>query len=569
VLCELFADVLGVTDVGVEDDFFALGGHSLLATRLAAKVCAALDVDLGLRDVFQAPTVAALAQRLDGGGPARPPLVPRERPERIPLSHAQQRLWLIQRVDPGLTAYNFPLVARLPGGVDVAALRLAVHDVMARHEVLRTLVAEDGAGRPHQRIVPPADVTPVVDLVTADDEDDVDRLVTAASRRPFDLATELPVRVTVVERSPDDQVVVVLLHHVTTDEWSDRPFLRDLTTAYQARRRGRAPDWTPLPVQYADYTLWHREVLGDPDDSDSRASRQLAWWRAALDGAPDELRLPTDRPRPTRSSRRGGVVDAELSPATGRALRRLARDRGASPFMAAQAVVAVLLHRLGAGDDVVLGAPVAGRRDSALDDAVGFFVDTLALRTDLSGRPSFAALLDRVRDADLDAFDHQDVPFDMVVDALAPPRHPARNPLFQVMVAYHHHDEEVDLLGSGVVPHLGDTGSSMFDLSFVLDEAASGGIRLTVEYAADLFDHDSAETLASRFVRLCDQVAADPDRRIGQLDILDPDERRRILVDWNDTARPVPDLTVVGLFEAQVRATPHAVAVIADDPPGP
>ena len=599
VLCDLFAEVLGVAAVGVDDDFFALGGHSLLATRLAGKVRAALGAELSLRAIFQAPTVAALARRVGDGGPTRPPLTPQPRPDRIPLSHGQRRLWLIQRVNPDLVAYNFPLVARLPDEVDVAALRLAVHDVLARHEVLRTLIVEDEDGRPFQQIVPSAEVTPVVEQVSVT-EDELDAAVTVASRRPFDLATELPVRVTVADvHGTGDTVVVVLLHHITTDEWSDRPFLRDLTTAYEARRRGNTPEWAPLPVQYADYTLWHDDVLGDADDPESRAARQLAWWRAALDGAPDELRLPTDRPRPVRAGHRGGTVTAELSAATVRALRRLAREHGASMFMVAHAAVATLAQRLGAGDDVVLGAPVAGRRDDALADSIGFFVDTLALRTDLSGRPSFAALLDRVRDADLDAFDHDDVPFDLVVEASNPPRHPSRNPLFQVMVAYHHHDEPVGLLGSDGAPQLGATGSSMFDLSFVLDETADAGgsgaaghdaagghgaaghdaagghgtaghdagtVRVTIEYAADLWDAASVTTLAQRFVRVCEQVADDPSRPITRLDLLDADERHRILVDWNATTRPVPDMTVVGLFEAQVRATPHAVAVIADDP---
>ncbi|MDD9372089.1 MAG: condensation domain-containing protein, partial [Acidimicrobiales bacterium] len=427
---------VGTTDrtdagpVGVDDSFFDLGGHSLLAAKLAARARRTLGLDLSVRDVFEAPTVAGLARRGGRGGAAtgaaRLPLVAGPRPAVVPLSHAQQRLWLIDQVEEGTDAYNFPMVARVRGALDVAALRVALGDVVGRHEVLRTLVGE-ADGRPFQRILPAEDAHVPLEVRTTG-AGNVDALVAAVARRPFALERELPLRATVLTVGPDDHVIVLALHHIATDEWSDRPFLTDLTVAYRARAAGEAPAWEPLPVQYADYALWHRDLLGDPADPASLHARQVAYWREALAGAPAETPLPADRPRPPSPSHRGGTVTVAVDEATHRAARDLAASSGTSLFMVAQAAVAALLHRLGAGDDIVLGAPIAGRTDEALDDLVGFFVNTLAVRTDMAGDPAFADLLARVRSADLAAFEHQDLPFERVVDAVAPVRSPATNP---------------------------------------------------------------------------------------------------------------------------------------------
>ncbi|MBZ4324537.1 condensation domain-containing protein, partial [Streptomyces huiliensis] len=410
LLCALFGEVLGVQDVGPDDHFLDLGGHSLLATRLVSRIRAELGTDLAVRDLFEAPTPAALAERTTPGADRRPALTRRERPAELPLSHAQRRMWYLQNLDRHLdgsgVTYNVPLVVRVTGPLDADALRHAVADVTRRHESLRTVVGEH-EGRPVQRILDAPDPADALHTA-ATTEETLSADVEAAVRHAFDLARELPLRVTVLEAGPEDHVLVLLFHHIAGDEWSMLPFIDDLTAAYTARAAGTAPGWEPLPVQYADYTLWQRELLGDPADERSVHHRQTAYWRQALDGLPEELALPRDRPRGRDTGHRGDTVRAQVPPAVYRGLRDAATATGTTTFMVLQAAVATLLHRLGAGDDIPLGAPVAGRSDAALDGLVGFFVNTLVLRNDLSGDPTFTELLGRVRENDLAAFAHQD-----------------------------------------------------------------------------------------------------------------------------------------------------------------
>ena len=563
-LCGLFAEVLGLEQVGPDDDFFDLGGHSLLATRVVSRARRALGVELAIRELFEAPTVAALAVRVAGrvGGPIRPPLVAGERPDIIPVSAAQARLWLLHQVDDDLAAYNFPLVVRVGADLDIDVLHRALDDVLARHESLRTVFVEVD-GEPTQRILPAADARVPFETHTTSTNAVVD-LVTDLVRRPFDLGRDLPIRASVVTAEPDERIVVIVLHHITTDEWSDRPFLRDLTEAYLARCAGREPAFTPLPVQYADYTLWQQELLGDPADPASQHSRQLEHWRTVLAGAPEELTAPGDRPRPAVPSYRGGTVDVPLPGDVLDRLHTLCLDHGVSTFMAVHAAVAALLARLGAGDDVVLGAPITGRSDEALEELVGFFVNTLVLRTDLSGDPTFAELLERVRAGDLAAFEHQDVPFDAVVEALNPTRSRARNPLFQVMVGYLNRPEgALDAFGTPAEARVQfDQGTTKFDLNWIFAETGSTRCDIHLEYAADLFDRSTAERLAARVVRLLDQVTADPELRLSRIDLLDAGERAQVVHGFNATSQLLPDDTLRDRIERQIAATPDAVAVV-------
>ncbi|MEU0370274.1 amino acid adenylation domain-containing protein [Streptomyces sp. NPDC006283] len=568
-LCALFAEVLGLPEgsVGIDSDFFELGGHSLLATRLVSRARTALDAELAIRDLFEAPTVAELVERAArSGGAARPALTAGERPDELPLSHAQQRLWVIQQIECTSAAYNFPLVMRLRGALDVDAWTAALADVTSRHEALRTVFVEP-EGQAIQRVLPTEEARPAVERLRAT-EDEVPALVDAAINRPFDLATELPLRATVVELAPEEHVVVLLLHHITTDEWSDRPFLRDLATAYSARISGAAPDWEPLPVQYADYALWQQRLLGDPADADSLAARQLEYWRTALDGAPEELELPTDRPRPARPAFSGAELDIAFDADVHEGLKRLARETGASMFMVVHAAVAALLHRMGAGTDIPLGSPIAGRGDEALDDLVGFFVNTLVLRTDLSGDPSFTELLARVRETDLAAFSHADVPFESVVEKLNPTRSLSRNPLFQVMVGYHARTGdglELPGLRADYVPFR--IRSAKFDLVFSFTEhtpadGGEGSLNCRLEFATELFDHDTAERLGDRLTALVAALVAAPERPVSQAEILGDDERQLVLEGFNDTSRHVEEASFPALFARRLAERPDAVAVV-------
>ncbi|GAA3069847.1 hypothetical protein GCM10010464_37650 [Pseudonocardia yunnanensis] len=564
-LCTLFGEVLGLPSVGVEDDFFDLGGHSLLATRLISRARTALGAELAIRDLFEARTPALLALRAVASAPARPPLQAGARPALIPLAPAQARLWLLDRLDAGgNTAYNYPLVVRLTGDLDTAALRAAVTDVVTRHESLRTVV-EDHDGTPYQRILD--DPEPEATVVAAT-EAQLPDLVADLAGRPFDLGADLPLRVTVVElpsfeSTASEHVLVLVLHHIATDEWSDRPLLADLDTAYAARVAGSPPAWLPLPVQYADHTVWQQRLLGDPDDETSTAAAQLAFWARALHGMPDEIALPLPRPRPRMRDGSGAQVRAELPAGTADALRSLCTRTGTSMSMLTHAATAAWLHRLGGGDDIPLGVPVAGRADAALDDLVGFFVNTVVLRSDLAGDPTFTELLARTRETDLAAFDHQDVPFDLVVEALNPPREAGRNPLFQVMSGYHRlTDHGGTRLGLSARWFALPTTHAKFDLHVTVVDHPDGAVTVLLDHALDRVDGTGAELLLARLVGLLEQVAADPDRPIGTVEMLTPAERATVIDPG--TAHEVPDRTLPQLFVEQVDRTPDAVAVLAD-----
>uniref|UniRef100_UPI00062532BD non-ribosomal peptide synthetase n=1 Tax=Streptomyces odonnellii TaxID=1417980 RepID=UPI00062532BD len=565
ILCEQFAEVLGVERVGIDDNFFELGGHSLLAMRLVVKVRAALGAHISLRTVFDAPTVARLAMAQAGRtGGHRPALTAGERPGRLPLSSAQRRLWVLYQVDGPSATYNIPSAWRLSGALDTDALSAAVGDLAERHETLRTVFPEE-AGTAYQRILDHGEYRIPVEVVPAD-EGSLAGLLADAAAYGFALDREPPLRVAVFTLSEDEHVLLVLVHHIAGDEWSEQALTRDLATAYAARAAGRAPDWAPLPVQYADYTLWQRSVLGDERDPDSLASRQLAYWKEALAGLPEELALPTDRPRPAEGSYRGGAVDLSLGPELTGSLHELARGAGVSMFMLMQAAVAALLTRLGAGTTIPIGSPIAGRQDEALEDLVGFFLNTLVLRTDTSGDPGFRELLARVRDTDLAAYDHQDVPFERVVEALNPPRSLARHPLFQVMVVYLAAGPGGPAL-PGLVSREEEVGqgTAKFDLSFdFVEHPEGGGVHGVLEYSADLYDRATAEAIAERLRRVLRAVAAEPDLSIGRIDILGDDERARILGGWNARELTAAPTTVPALFERQARLTPDAPAVASD-----
>jgi amino acid adenylation domain-containing protein len=437
-------------------------------------------------------------------------------------------------------------------------LALALDDVVARHEVLRTVIVEEN-GAPHQVVLPEG--RPVLAIETATEADLADR-VAAAAAHCFRLDAEIPLRASLIAVGPERHVLVLLVHHIAGDGWSLPPLKRDLDAAYAARLRGEHPQWTPLPVQYADYTLWQRDVFGRTDDPDSLLGRQAAFWRDALGGIPDELALPTDRPRPARSTNRGGSVPFTVSAEVHRGLRELANRSNTSTFMVLQAALAALLTRLGAGTDIPLGTPVAGRTDHALEDLAGFFVNTLVLRTDTAGDPTFRQLLGRVREADLAAYAHQDLPFEHLVELLNPPRSLARHPLFQVMLAvYHSSAAEERLLG--LPASYRDTGlrQAKFDLSFDLVETPAG-IDGELEFSTDLFDETTARTLTERLVRLMVAVVADPDRPLSRIDVLEPLERQRILHEWG-TGQPLTMTapTVVDRLAAQTAATPNATAL--------
>jgi amino acid adenylation domain-containing protein/non-ribosomal peptide synthase protein (TIGR01720 family) len=569
VLCGLFGEVLGLEMVGADDSFFDLGGDSLLAMRLIARIRGVLDAELTIRGIFGAPTPAGVARLLGDAGTARPSYRPMRRPDPVPLSFAQLRMWFLDRLEEAGPSYHISFAARLSGPLDRAALEAALADVARRQESLRTIFPESG-GIPRQHVLDPVAGAPVL-VIGHTSEAGLAGSLTAASRQAFDISAEVPWRAHLFGLGPDEHVLLFVVHHIAADGWSMGVLARDLSTAYTARRAGRPPAWADLELQYADYALAQRELLGSEADPGSALARQLAYWRTALEGLPPGLDLPADRPRPPVASSRGGVAPLRVSAPTHAGLLKAARQAQATLFMVIQAGVALLLSRLGAGTDIPVGTAVAGRGDQVLDGLIGFFVNTLVLRTDVSADPAFCDLVRRVREADLSAYAHQDVPFERLVDVVRPERSLARHPLFQVMLAFQNAPGAAwDLAGLRVSPVAAGTGAAKFDLSFSLRErrgtdGAPDGIGGVIEYSADLFDPGTARQIAWRLVRVLEQVAADPGVRASQVDVLTAQERGRLLAEWNDTSRPMPAGTLAGLFEAQARRSPDAVAVACGD----
>ena len=571
IVCGLFAEVLGLERVGAEDSFFDLGGDSLLAMRLIARVRAVLDAEIPIRGLFTA-TPAGIARLAESGSRVQAALTPVTRPQSVPLSFAQQRMWFLNRLEGAGAVYNMPLALRLTGDLNVAALEAALGDVADRHESLRTVFPESG-GTPRQEILTGPAGWPAL-VVRQAAAENLSGLLAAEASRGFDLRSELPWRPALLSVSPSEHVLSIVMHHIAGDGWSMGVLARDLGTAYAARCAGQAPGWTALPVQYADYAIWQRDVLGSEDDPDSPAAVQLAYWREALAGIPEEIPLPADRPRPAAASHRGGLIDMQVSAEVHAGLVEVARTGRATIFMVVQAALAMLLSRHGGGDDIPLGTSVAGRGDAALDDLIGNFLNALVLRADLSGDPTFAELVGRVREADLGAYAHQDLPFEHLVEALSPARSLARNPLYQVMLTFQIAQDEAEWQLPGLrvtsVPTGAGVDTARFDLAVTLVErrdtdGAPGGIDGEIQFAADLFDRVTAAALAERLAGVLGQVAADPGLRVSQVQLLSPAERRQIVGGWNDTAVDLPGLTLGELVTAQAARTPDAPAVICGD----
>ncbi|MEV0340095.1 amino acid adenylation domain-containing protein [Nocardia sp. NPDC050713] len=528
IVAETFGELLGVPRVGLDDDFFALGGNSLIATRIAARLGAALDRRVPVRMVFDAPTVERLAEAVrTSAAPPGPRPGPRHRPTYVPLSAAQRRMWFLNRYDPSSPAQNVPLALEVRGELDVAVVQAALMDVIARHEALRTVYPVNAEGEPYQDVRGVAEAFAPVRDSDADAES-VPRLVAMACAQGFDLTTELSLRVQLLRIEPRRTVMVVVMHHIASDGSSLAPLARDVLVAYSARRAGAAPQWQPLPLQYADYALWQHELLGADDDPDSLAHRQLEYWRDALDGLPAVTSLPSDHPRPTMSTHRAGLVDFHIDVATQQRIRQIARWHGVSIFMVAHAALAALLGRISRQQDVAIGTVVAGRGDGELDELVGMFVNTLVLRSRVRSEDTFEKLLAATKDGDLDAFGNADLPFERLVEVVAPARSTSHHPLFQVLLTFQNFEFD-----PGGVPELGVRAIEMpavgakFDLEWMLDEqfdeeGAPTGIDGSLTFALDLFEPSTARTLTERYVELLDAVTANPELVLGDIDVTAP-----------------------------------------------
>ncbi|WP_237749610.1 non-ribosomal peptide synthetase [Streptomyces sp. SS] len=570
---DLFTRTLDTdTALTIDDDFFHHGGHSLLAARLTNRVAEALGVRLTIRDVFGRPTVAGLSELVaerggeTAGSAVLPALVPGEGDgELVPASYAQRRLWLLGQLDGGSAAYNVPTIVRFSPGLEVPALEAALNDVIARHAPLRT-VFEAVDGEPFQRVLAPERARLAVEHRRVG-PDDLDAGLAEAAGHVFDLAAEIPVRATLFRLDDDAAVLALVQHHVATDGLSNGIFFADLERAYAARAAGEDSVLEPLAVRYADYAVWQRRVLGPADEPESLLGRELDFWRQNLAGLPEDHGLTLDHPRPLTASHRGGEIALDLGPQAFERITALAREEGCTPFMVVHAALVAALSRLGAGADLAIGSPVAGRSDEALSGLVGFFVNTLVLRTDSSGDPSFRELLGRVRTADLDAFAHQEAPFDLVLEALNPTRTLSRHPLFQICLGLDLGAvPELDLPGVTAAVSGAGNGSAKFDLEFLLRSDDRRGLHGAVLYAADLFDADTVRRMGAVLGRVLEQVLADPGRPLSALEVLAPEERELLTGSWAGSRVPgAGEGSLVGRFEEQVARGPERTALVVGE----
>ncbi|MGE0127962.1 MAG: amino acid adenylation domain-containing protein [Blastocatellales bacterium] len=568
-LAPMWADVLGLDQVGVDDNFFDLGGHSLRATQIISRVREAFQVELPLRAFFESPTVAELARRIEAARQTEndlqaPPIQPVSRDEDLPLSYAQQRLWFLDQLSQGRGFYNIPAAIRLSGRLNVAAMEASLNEIAQRHEALRTTFS-NVSGRPVQVIAPAApfnlQLMDLTNLSQPERETKLRQLITEEARRPFDLARGPLFRVTLARLEDEENALVCAMHHIISDGWSIGVLIKEFAALYQAFIRGEKPALPALPVQYADFAHWQRQWM-----QGEALERELSYWREQLSGSLAVLELPTDRPRPAAQTYRGAALPIRIPAELSARLKDLSRREGVTLFMTLLAAFQTLLHRYSGQDDILVGSPIAGRTRAEVEGLIGFFVNTLVLRGDFSDDPTFREMLRRVRQTTLDAYSHQELPFDQLVEALQPQRALSHAPLFQVMFVLQNTPRQaLQAPGLSLSAMPVEAKTAKFDLTLALTDTEQG-LSGSLEYNTDLFEAATINRIAGHFQTLLESVTANPKARVSALPLMTEPETKRLLVEWNQTAREFPgEQTLPALFEAQVERTPEAVAVIFED----
>ncbi|RCJ32144.1 non-ribosomal peptide synthetase [Nostoc punctiforme NIES-2108] len=565
ILTQIWTQALKVDQVGIYDNFFELGGHSLLATQLVSRIRNIFKVELPLREFFARKTVAELAQVIgqlqqQNLELVSPPILPRAENAELPLSYAQQRLWFLDQFEPNSAIYNIPMALRLVGTLNQVALEQSLYEIINRHEALRTnFVIVDG--KPSQLIQTQTNWTvTVVDLKhlsTTEQEISTQQLAQQQANQPFDLANQALVKATLIVLSETEYVLSVCMHHIVSDAWSMGVFIQELAALYNAYSQGEPSPLTPLSIQYADFAIWQRNWL-----QGEVLQTQISYWQQQLKAAPALLSLPTDRPRPAVQTFAGGHQEFALSVELSNKLTKLSQEQGVTLFMTLLAAFDTLLYRYTGTEDILVGSPIANRNRSEIEGLIGFFVNTLVLRTDLSGDRSFNELLGRVRLMAIDAYAHQDLPFEMLVEVLQPERDLSHTPLFQVMFALQNVPmSEIELADLTISSLPVESATAKFDLFLSIQNTGNGLVGVW-EYNTDLFDASTIERMTGHFITLLSGIVANPEERISQLPLLSQTEQQQLLVEWNNTLTDYPrDKSIHQLFEKQVERTPHAVAV--------
>jgi amino acid adenylation domain-containing protein len=565
MLVQIWTEILKVEQVGIYDNFFEIGGHSLLATQLVSRVRSLFKIELPLRSLFGAATVAELAHLIGQLQQQNltltvPPILPRTKDTELPLSFAQQRLWFLDQLQPNSALYNIPMVLHFRGNLNQKALEQSLQEICDHHEVLRTNFVTIG-GQPTQVIQTTRETISVVDLQDLpihEQAEKTQQLKQKQATQPFDLAKESLIRITLVVLSETEHLLLVCMHHIISDGWSIEVLIHELTSLYNAYVQNQPANLAPLPIQYADFALWQKQWLqGDVLQS------QLNYWQNQLTAAPPLLSLPTDHPRPAVQSFVGTQQEFSLSPKLSQALTELSHQQGVTLFMTLLAAFDALLYRYTGSGDILVGTPIANRNRSEIEGLIGFFVNTLVMRTDLSDNPSFSQLLTRVREVTMDAYAHQDLPFEMLVEALQPERDLSHTPLFQVaFVLQNTPKSEIAMTGLTVTDLPPENTTAKFDLTLAMVNM-DDGLKGVWEYNTDLFESSTIERLSGHFLNLLGGIVANPQERISQLPLLTESETNQLLIEWNNTQVDYPEYKCIHqLFEEQVKRTPDAVAVV-------
>jgi amino acid adenylation domain-containing protein len=568
-LSSIWQEVLGIDQVGVHDNFFELGGHSLLATQMMSQIRQTLGVEVPLKKLFEASTIDDLALQIQGyqadSKILMPPLRPVSRAENLSLSFAQQRLWFFDQLEPGSPAYNMPGAVKLQGKLDFSVLEKTFCEVIRRHESLRTnfIVSQDG--QPIQVINRLRDwhvnIIDLQEMPLDEQEQQVQELAIAEAAKPFNLETDSLIRAALLLVSETEQILLLTMHHIVFDGWSMGLLVEEIATLYSAFIQGNISPLSELEIQYVDFAVWQKEWLkGDI------LQQQVDYWQQQLAGAPALLELPTDRPRPPVQTSNGASYESTIPVHIAQVLDKLTQQEGVTLFMTLLAAFDTLLYRYTGQSDIVIGSPIANRNRAEIENLIGFFVNTLVLRNDLSGNPTFRELLQRVREVSLDAYAHQDLPFEMLVETLQPERNLSHSPLFQVMFILQNTPiSNLELPGLTLRTVATKSSISPFDLTLSLNSTAEG-LDVGWEYNTDLFDASTIERMSRHFEILLTGIAENPDLPIFTLPILTAAEQQKILVDWNSTQADYPqEQCVHQLFEAQVNKTPEAISIVCGD----
>jgi amino acid adenylation domain-containing protein len=569
ILAAIWSEVLGLQHISIHDNFFELGGHSLLATQVISRLRKAFCVDLPLRSLFETPTIAKVAQKIEiirkeVQNVQAKVIQPVSHDQDLPLSFAQQRLWFLDQLEGGTATYNMPIALQLSGSLQLTVLEQSLTEIVRRHEALRTTFSVVD-GSPMQVIAPPTLITlPVVDLrmlPATEQLGEVQRLISLKAQRPFDLANDSLWRVCLIQLSEDDHVMLLVMHHIVSDGWSTGILLGELSTLYEAFSQGEPSPLPDLPIQYADFAVWQRQWL-----SGEVLETQLNYWKQQLAGAPPLLELPTDRPRPSVQTYRGNTYEFQLNADLSQKLKSLSQKLGATLFMTLLTAFNILLSRYSGQSDIIVGSPIANRNHSEIESLIGFFVNTLVLRTNLEGNPSFVELLSRVRQVALDAYAHQDLPIERLVEELQPERSLSYSPLFQVMFALQNASiEELGMPGLSITSLQLENVTSKFDLSLSMEETAQQ-LRGAWEYNIDLFDVATITRMTGHFQTLLEGIVGNPEQEIFELPLLTSTERYQLLEEWNNTQTEYSQHKCIHqLFQDQVELTPDAVAIVFED----